>query len=63
MSRGLQIHLGAAETREKFDEAMQKLDRMNSDFEPVKEEAEESTVCFAKIHEAFVSDPYLLWLL
>jgi seryl-tRNA synthetase len=39
---GLQIHLGAAEAKEEFDEAMQKLDKMSSDFEPVKDAAEES---------------------
>lgn len=39
---GLQIHLGAAEAKEEFDEAMQKLDNMSNDFEPVKEAAEES---------------------
>lgn len=40
---GLQIHLGAAEAKEEFDEAMQKLDKMSSDFAPVKDAAEEST--------------------
>jgi len=39
---GLQIHLGATEAKEEFDEAMQKLDKMSSEFEPVKDAAEES---------------------
>ena len=39
---GLQIHLGAAEAKEEFDEAMQKLNKMSSGFEPVKDAAEES---------------------
>ena len=39
---GLQIHLGAAEAKEEFDEARQKLDKMSSEFEPVKDAAEES---------------------
>lgn len=39
---GLQIHLGAAEAKEEFDEAIQKLNEMNRDFEPVKDAAEES---------------------
>lgn len=39
---GLQIHLGAAEAKEEFAEAKQKLDKMSNDFEPVKEAAEES---------------------
>ena len=38
----LQIHLGAAEAKEEFDDAMQKLNKMSSDFEPVKDAAEES---------------------
>jgi len=39
---GLQIHLGAAEAKEEYDAAMQKLDKMSSEFEPVKDAAEES---------------------
>ena len=38
----LQMHLGAAEAKEEYDEAMQKLDAMARDFEPVKDAAEES---------------------
>ena len=38
----VQMHLGAAEAREEFEEAMQRLDKMSRDFEPVKEAAEES---------------------
>lgn len=39
---GVQIHLGAAEAKEEYDEAMQKLDKMSDDFTPVKDAAEES---------------------
>jgi len=39
---GLHIHLGAAEAKEEYDEAMQKLDKMSNDFAPVKDAAEES---------------------
>ena len=39
---GLQIHLGAAEAKEEFDEAIQKINEMSRDFEPVKNAAEES---------------------
>jgi len=38
----LHIHLGAAEAKEEYDGAMQKLDKMSRDFEPVKDAAEES---------------------
>ena len=38
----LQIHLGAAEAKEEFDEALQKLNKMSDEFEPVKDAAEES---------------------
>jgi hypothetical protein len=38
----LQMHLGAAEAKEEFDEAMQKLNKMGRDFEPVKDATEES---------------------
>lgn len=39
---GLQIHLGAVEAKEEFDEAIQKINEMSRDFEPVKDAAEES---------------------
>ena len=38
----LQIHLGATEAKEEFDEAMSKLNEMTRDFEPVKDATEES---------------------
>ena len=39
---GLQIHLGAAEAKEEFDEAKQKLSEMSRNFDPVKDAAGES---------------------
>ena len=38
----LQIHLGAAEAKDEFEKAKEKLDKMNNDFAPVKDAAIES---------------------
>ena len=38
----LQIHLGAAEAKEEFETAKEKLDKLTADFEPVKDAVEES---------------------
>jgi len=38
----VQIHLGAAEAKDEFNKAKDKLNKMNNDFAPVKDAAEES---------------------
>ena len=38
----LQIHLGAAEAKDEFENAKEKLDKLTADFEPVKDAVEES---------------------
>ena len=38
----LQIHLGAAEAKEEFENAKEKLDKMTEDFEPLKDAVAES---------------------
>ena len=39
---GLQIHLGAAEVKEEFEKAKEKLDKLLTDFEPLKDAVGES---------------------
>ena len=38
----LQIHLGAAEAKQEFENAKDKLDKMTEDYEPLKEAVEKS---------------------
>lgn len=38
----VQVHLGAAEAKEDFDEAKEKLDKMTQEFEPLKGAVKES---------------------
>jgi len=39
----LKIHLGAAEAKEEFEQAKQKLDKLTADYDPLKDAVAEST--------------------